>query len=137
VQWRVGTQLTLTLNSIQTDRVKEQVDLVHGMLGDIHEWYLRNLKDVPTRPENSKTVDSGIAAYSAIPTNQSRKPDLSFSVILDPSNELLCPKAAFNQEWLRTQGTRILDCLCGNNDELDYTCKIQINNRKLREAKEN
>jgi hypothetical protein len=116
--------------------VKEQVDLVHGMLGDIHEWYLRNLRDVPTGPEKSKKVDSEIAGYSGSLENQPRESEMSFSVILDLSKDLLCPRAAFNPEWLRTRGTRIFYCICGNNDDLDYTCKVQINNRKLVETKE-
>ncbi|CZR51265.1 uncharacterized protein PAC_01140 [Phialocephala subalpina] len=106
---------------IQTDRVKAQVDLVHGMLGDIHEWYLSNLKDAPTRPDRSRREDSGITRYKASPEQPQEQPELTFSVVLDLSNDSLCPKAGFNPEWLRTQGTRVFYCLCGNHDDLDYT----------------
>ncbi|KAF8853301.1 hypothetical protein BDZ45DRAFT_806770 [Acephala macrosclerotiorum] len=106
---------------IQTDRVKAQVDLVHGMLGDIHEWYLSNLKNAPTRPDKSRTEESGIAGYKSSPEQLQEQPKLTFSVVLDLSNDSLCPKAGFNPEWLRTQGTRVFYCLCGNHDDLDYT----------------
>ncbi|PMD58031.1 uncharacterized protein K444DRAFT_631391 [Hyaloscypha bicolor E] len=48
---------------IQTDRMKAQVDLVHGMLGEIHERYLNNLKNVPATSGRSKAANSGSAGY--------------------------------------------------------------------------
>ena len=116
-------------NSIQTNRVKAQVDLVHGMLGDIHEWYLSNIKDAPKGPKRSSAVDSETTKLRSGPDQEPKESELTFSVFLDLSSEtssrLLCPKATFNPEWLHTQGSHLFRCVCGNHDDLECTCKIQ------------
>jgi hypothetical protein len=53
--------------------VQAQVELVHGMLGYIHEWYLKNLRDVPRAPqrrEEGNPVTSENSEYSKINSSQ-------------------------------------------------------------------
>ncbi|KAF4637084.1 hypothetical protein G7Y89_g988 [Cudoniella acicularis] len=112
--------------SFQTDRVKAQVDLTHGMLQDIHEWYIGNIKNAPPKqPKRSREVETGATELHSASEGQLEEPELSFSVFLNLSNEipsrLLCPKATFDPEWLLTQGSRLFHCVCGKNDNLDYT----------------
>jgi hypothetical protein len=112
--------------------MKAQVDLVHGMLGEIHQWYLNNLKNVPTMPGRSKAANSGSAVYCASSKQVRSELELTFSVNLDISNHLLCVKTAFHPELLRTQGTRIFRCLCGNHDNLEYTFRCLITSWKIK-----
>ena len=120
------TELCWPCDSIQTDRVKAQVDLTHGML---REWYLSNIKNAPKQPKQSRTVGTGAAELHASSEQRTDELGLRFSVFADLTSELkpclLCRKATFNPGWLRVQGSRLFRCICGNKDDLDYTCKLR------------
>ncbi|KFY33108.1 hypothetical protein V495_08425 [Pseudogymnoascus sp. VKM F-4514 (FW-929)] len=56
---------------------------------------------------------------------QSDEEELTFSISLKSSNiasaYLICPKASFNPEWMRSLDSKLFRCLCRNCVELDYT----------------
>jgi hypothetical protein len=102
------------------------VDQIHEKLGDIHTWFLTNVKNVRKGAEGSRRVDVEIIKHNSERMAQHKKTALTFSLLLDPSSNLICHKAAFKADWLRTQGIRIFDCLCGKKHiDLDYTCEFQ------------
>jgi hypothetical protein len=101
-----------------------QVDLVHGMLGDIHEWYSSNV-----RPRQATAVGTGATKIHVHSEPQVSEPEIIFSIAVDlPSKDrpyTLCAKATFNPGWMRTQASQLFHCVCGNNDDLHYTCQFQ------------
>ena len=92
--------------------MNEQVENIHEKLGDIHAWFLTNVNDVKKKPERPKGFQ------------EEENTVLTFLVIQDVSNDLLCSKASFKAKWIGTRDTRIFDCLCdSHHHDLNYTCE--------------
>jgi hypothetical protein len=107
------------------------------MLGDIYEWYVSNIKNGPKQPKVSTAVTAASTGVNAVQThseNQFNESALSFSLWLDLSNGSpscsLCPRATFNEGWLRNQGSCLFRCVCGYGHELEFTCKLGVPLRK-------
>ena len=116
-------------HSFQTDQIKAQVDSVHGMLGDIYEWYLSNMKNAPKKAAQAKVVNSSVAETNCTLEQHHDRREITFSIFLEESNKTqltLCPKATFSPEWRKAESGRLFRCVCGYNHKLDYTCKLRI-----------
>jgi len=86
-----------------------QLDDVQEKLGDIHAWFLTHVIDMKKAPESSRRVGS------------EKNTVLTFSIILDISNDMVCSKATLKTDWIRTQGPGIFECLCACHHDLNYT----------------
>ena len=105
------------------------MDSVHGMLGDIYEWYLSNMKNAPKKPAQAKVVSSSVAEPNYTLEQHHDRREMTFSICLEESNKTqltLCAKATFSPEWLKAEGGRLFRCVCGYNHKLDYTCKLPM-----------
>lgn len=86
----------LTTCSSQASRLQRDVDHISAMLGDIHEWYLRNLMESPE--------DTTLGAASALsPGTASAVPDTGAQTLVlelhqqsGPKSTLVCPRASLS-----------------------------------------
>lgn len=111
-------------SSNQTDSVKDQLDTVHGMIGQMHQWFLENLSNVQSSPTSS--TDVRLATSSQEIQLQPAEPLLTFAVLESSAEHRstgLCSRASFHSGWLQVEGCRIFRCVCGSNDDLDFSCK--------------
>lgn len=111
----------------------------HGMLQEIYQWFLENLKDrKPASPPRAES-ETAIAPPNSAPTLQESR--LTFQVyaeVLDDGEPgLLCPKASFHPEWLEgnhSQGPMLFQCCCKQNnalqevgeDHLQLSCEVAL-----------
>lgn len=128
------SEVILTINSAQTANVKTQVDITHGMLQDIHEWFLNNLKSSPKQhldpapTTNRGTGTSRVTRADPVAVAAGRAAEISiesetitFRLSLDQKgSSSLCRKASFSPEWLSAGGDCLFLCICGKNHRLGY-----------------
>jgi hypothetical protein len=119
-----GFRTLLTIDSTQNSDIKTQVDLTHGMLQDIHAWYLSNLKNAPKQQEEPVQTTNRVTEISIESEKKADGLEIIFGVSLDRSgSSLLCPKASFGPEWLIDGGPQLFHCMCGREHGLPDTCK--------------
>ncbi|ERF76408.1 hypothetical protein EPUS_06966 [Endocarpon pusillum Z07020] len=106
------------LNNSQSQKMGKQVHGIHDMLEEIYQWFVANQQ----RPRTDPTAQ--IPSRVSQPNTES-DPSLTFTVYAETSSSanksLLCPKASFHPEWLkswgRAGGSRIFRCVCRRPDD--------------------